>query len=251
MYYTIKQLADIAGISARTIRFYDEIDLLKPEKVNLTGYRQYGKEQVETLQQILFFKELGLNLSEISKIIKDPCFDRVAALRNHLHELTKRAKQIDKLIGNVKKTILTEDGKEIMKDKERFEGFKKNLIRENEELYGKEIRKKHGDDTVDTSNAKMIGLSQSDYNAMQTISAEILSSLENAVNSRHRPDSSEGKRIALLHKDWLSYSWTFYSKEAHIGLGQMYVDDERFTKFYDSNVKGCAQFLCDVIKANI
>jgi len=249
MEYTIQKLGKLAGISTRTLRYYDEIGLLKPLRISSTGYRIYGDQQVDMLQQILFYRELGMGLADIKKIIHDPNFNKLEALKQHLITLKERQAQLNLLIDNVNKTILKEKGMIQMTDQEKFEGFKKRLIEENEEKYGEEIRAKYGDKCVDESNAKMMGLTQEQWEKMQSMSEQILSGLEQAVKEDADPAGETGMRLAALHKEWLTFTWPQYSKEAHAGVAQMYLDDERFTAYYDKNVKGCAKFLRDAVVA--
>jgi DNA-binding transcriptional MerR regulator len=251
MEYTVLKLSKLAGISTRTLRYYDEIGLLSPMRVTASGYRVYGEKEVDALQQILYYRELELSLTDIKAILSTPSFDRLTALDSHLAELKKRRKRLDRLIQSVEKTILHEKGKIAMSDKEKFNAFKKDLIRENEEKYGAEIRQKYGDKRVDESNAKMMNMTQEQYDAMQKLAAEIVSGLEKAVEQKADPAGDTGKRLAQMHKEWLSCTWKEYSKEAHLGLAQMYVGDERFTAYYDSRVKGCAAFLRDAVAAYV
>ena len=81
MEYTVQRLADLAGVSSRTIRYYDEIGLLKPARINSSGYRLYGEKEVDRLQQILFYRELEVELENIKKIINGPDFDELKALK--------------------------------------------------------------------------------------------------------------------------------------------------------------------------
>jgi hypothetical protein len=134
-----------------------------------------------------------------------------------------------------------------MTDKEKFEGFKKRLIEENEEKYGQEIREKYGEDQVNQSNAKMMNLMQEQWDRMQSLTEEVQSRLEQAVIAEADPAGDTGLEIAALHKEWLTFTWPHYSKEAHAGLAQMYLDDERFTAYYDKKVLGCAKFLRDAV----
>ena len=122
MEYSIKKLSEIAGVSTRTLRYYDEIGLLKPARVSSSGYRIYGKKQVDILQQILFYKELGMSLDEIKEIIQNPNFDRINALKEHKIKLLEKRKQIDMLLDNVERTLLSVDGGCKMSDKEKFKG---------------------------------------------------------------------------------------------------------------------------------
>ena len=247
MEYTVLKLGKLAGISTRTLRYYDEIGLLSPMKTTASGYRVYGEKEVDALQQILYYRELDLSLTDIKAILTTPSFDRLAALNSHLAELIKRRDRLDRLIQSVEKTILHEKGKIAMSNKEKFEAFKKDLVRENEEKYGAEVRQKYGDKRADESNARMMNLTKEEYDTMQALATEIVSGLEQAVMQKADPAGSEGHRLAKLHKEWLAFTWKEYSKEAHLGLAQMYVDDERFTQYYDSRVKGCAAFLRDAV----
>lgn len=247
MEYTIKELALLAGISTRTLRYYDEIGLLLPAYSNDSGYRIYGKKEVDALQQILFYKELGFELSEIKKIMMSSDFHRLTALKMQLNKLIAQQEKVNLLIANVEKTIKQEEGKIVMSDKEKFIGLKKELIEENEKQYSEEIRAKYGKDIIEESNAQLMNLTEEEYQSMQEAGEEIQRLLEEAVKERLAPDSETGKQIAMLHKKWLSYTWPTYTREAHKGLTDMYVKDKRFTAYYDQSHKGCAQFLRDAV----
>ncbi|WP_164215641.1 MerR family transcriptional regulator [Virgibacillus sp. YIM 98842] len=246
MEYTVQKLAHLSGISGRTLRYYDQIGLLKPAKINSSGYRIYGQKEVDQLQQILFFRELDVSLDEIGKIIHDPEYDQTEALQQHYKKLAKKRARLDRLIHTVEKTIASKKGGVPMQDKEKFEGFKEKLVEENEENYGKEIRKKYGDDMIDASNAKLRNMTEADFNKMKELEKEILSTLAHLVKTED-PASDEAQELAAKHKNWLMYSWSSYSKEAHAGLAEMYVADERFSAYYDKAANGAATFLRDAI----
>ena len=243
MEYSVKDLARLAGVSTRTLRYYDQIGLLIPIRASSSGYRIYEQAEVDKLQQILFYRELGIKLDEIKKIISDPTYDALAALLGYREELIKRQERLFLLIRNVDKTIKSKKGMIMMNDNEKFAGFKKELISENESKYGAEIREKYGDAAVNESNEKLQHISQGDYDRMQETAQKINMLLEKAVLAGDDPAGEKGKEIAALHKEWLGFTWPQYSPGAHAGLAQMYVDDERFTEYYDKNVKGCADFL--------
>ena len=246
MEYSIKKLSEIAGVSTRTLRYYDEIGLLKPARVSSSGYRIYGKKQVDILQQILFYKELGMSLDEIKEIIQNPNFDRINALKEHKIKLLEKRKQIDMLLDNVERTLLSVDrgGRRIIKKKNKE--FKKRVIDENEKKYGKEIRSKYGDETIDKSNEKFMKMSEEEYNEAEALAKEIIEQLIEAKKIGD-PSSKEAKALAELHKKWLCIYWDKYSKEAHVGVAQMYVYDERFKEYYDKHGDGLAEFLRDAI----
>src|SRR5699024_6532701 len=232
MEYTVNQLAKLSGVSGRTLRYYDQIGLLNPAKYNASGYRIYGTEEVDLLQQILFYRELEVSLEDIKDIMNQPTFDQTTALKKHYNVLKQKRDRLDKIIDTVEKTIENKEGGTTMKDQNKFEGVKEKVIDDNERKYGDEIREKYGDETVDVSNAKLRGMSQETYQAMTDLEKEIFSLLEKAVENED-PSSDIAQKLATKHKEWLMYSWPNYSKEAHAGLAEMYVADERFTAYYD------------------
>jgi DNA-binding transcriptional MerR regulator len=246
MEYTVQKLGRLAGVSTRTLRYYDEIGILKPARINSSGYRIYGQAEVDLLQQIMLYREMGINLDTINEIMTAKTFDEAAALKEHLLKLLAQRQQIDLLIANVEKTIEYKEGKISMSDKEKFEGFKKKLVEENEQKYGKEIREKYGDDKVNASNQSMLNMTQEQYAEFEKLSQEVLDTLE-AAFATGDPAGELGQKTADLHRRWITYAWGSYNKEAHAGVAQMYVDDERFTAFYDKKQPGMAQFLRDAV----
>jgi DNA-binding transcriptional MerR regulator len=246
MEYTVQKLGRLAGVSSRTLRYYDEIDILKPARINESGYRVYGQTEVDKLQQVLFYRELGVGLEAIREIITAPSFDKVKALREHQESLLTKRAQLDKLIANVNKTIAATEGRDTMSDKEKFEGFKQNLIDENERKYGKEIREKYGNSTIDSSNAKLKNMTQEQFDEANRLANEVQETLKAAFKTGD-PAGVLAQKAADLHRQWLCFYWGSYSKEAHAGLAQMYVDDERFTAYYDKEQPGTAAFLRDAI----
>lgn len=247
MEYTIQKLSRLAGVSTRTLRFYDEIGLLKPKRTSTSGYRIYGEAEVDRLQQILFFKQLSFSLDEIKSAMDDPEYDAEQSLVAHKQVLLEKKKEIELLIKTVDATLEETRGGKKMSDKEKFEGLKRELFDENETRFGQEIRDKYGKTSVEASNKKFAGMSEADFDAMQEMAVRLQKLLTEAMATGDA--AGEGAlAVAALHKQWLSYTWPTYSPEAHRGLAQMYVDDERFTAYYDkSSGKGAAAFLRDAI----
>ncbi|HHT45687.1 MAG TPA: MerR family transcriptional regulator [Firmicutes bacterium] len=247
MEYTVQKLARLAGVSPRTLRYYDEIGLLKPARINSSGYRIYGGKEVDRLQQILFYRELGVNLDEIRIILDSTSFNKARALRKHRFRLLAKKKQIELLIANVEKTIAMTEGRITMSDKEKFEGFKQKIIDDNELKYGKEIREKYGDDAVDRSNQKIKQMTEKQYTAVEKLSNEVNNAIKIAFENGD-PSAELAQKACELHRQWLLYFWDEYSKEAHMALVQGYVDDERFTAYYDKIAPGCTAFLRDAMR---
>ncbi len=242
MEYTISKLAKLANVSARTLRYYDEINLLKPTRINCSGYRIYGQKEVDRLQQILFLRELDVDLDTIISILNNPQFDKTQALLSHLNQLQQRRSRLEKIIETVENTLAHEKGEIFMSNEQKFNAFKDKLLQENEEKYGGEIREKYGDKAVEDSNNKFKNLSQDQYETMVKLGEEILSLLPKAVKTGN-PASPLAQELASKHKQWLSFTWPTYSKEAHIGLAEIYVADERFKAYYDKPTSGGAEFL--------
>lgn len=251
MEYTIKALADLAGVTPRTLRWYDRQGLLKPLRTTEAGYRLYGPGEVDRLQDILFYRELGLELAAIRRILDDPAFDRQAALQSHLGDLEARRDRLSDLILTVRKTIDEARGGTKMSDKEKFEAFKRGVVEANEARYGREIREKYGSETVDRANARVLALTEEEHGRWTALGEELKAALARAVRAGADPAGEEGRRIAALHRQWLSYSWEACTPQAHRGLGELYTADERFTAYYDGEVPGCAAFLRDAIAAYI
>ena len=181
MEYTIRELADLSGVTTRTLRWYDQIGLLKPSRVAESGYRYYGGEEVDRLQDILYYRALGVELARIKECLDDPSFDRLAALRNHLAALEAERERLEQLIRSVKDTIGAEERNEIMSDEQKFEAFKQRAVAHNEEVYGAEIRAKYGDQEVDEANAAVMNLTREQYQEWTDLGREIQERLEAAV----------------------------------------------------------------------
>jgi DNA-binding transcriptional MerR regulator len=246
MEYTVQKLGKIAGVSTRTLRYYDEIGILTPARINSSGYRIYGEKEVDRLQQILFYRELGVRLDSIKEIVTAPSFDRASALIEHRVKLLEKRNQLNALIANVDKTIAVTGGEIKMSNKEKFEGFKKNIIDGNEKKYGKEIREKYGKDSIEKSNAKVMNMTEQEYDEVTKLSNQLTITLAEAFINGD-PSSDIAQEAAELHKKWLMNYWGEYSKAAHAGLCQMYVDDERFTAYYDKKQPGTAAFLREAV----
>ena len=239
MEYTIRQLADLAGVTTRTLRWYHEIGLLEPARMGANGYRYYGPAQVDRLQHILFYRALGVELPQIKACLDDPAFCRLDALRDHLRQLQREQGRIQRLIQAVSETITREERKEAMSAQEKFKVFQE------------EARQRWGDEAVDASQAKLAALRPEEQLRWKKLETEILTRLNSAVSQGLDPSGEEGRAIARLHREWLCFSWTKYTPQAHRGLAQMYTADPRFTACYDRDQEGCAAFLKAAIEAEI
>lgn len=249
MEYTVKGISELSGVTPRTLRWYDKLGLLKPGRTTGAGYRLYSPAEVDRLQQILFYRELGLPLGEIRDILDAPDFDRQGALQSHLLTLRQRRERLDVLIGTVERTLRQEKGEIIMSDREKFEGFKRELAEENDRLYGAEAREKYGAGPVEDSRKKLMGLTPEQFRRWQELDRELREGLAAGVRAGEDPSGAEGKRLAGIHRQWLAVLMPDCDDARQAGLGELYVTDERFTAYYDGEVPGCARFLRDAILA--
>jgi DNA-binding transcriptional MerR regulator len=236
----VKEVADLVGISVRTLHYYDEIGLLTPEETTESGYRLYSDENLETLQQILFFKELGFPLKKIKEIINRPSFDRHEALVLQRKMLLEKRKRLDKMIATIEKTIQHMKGEIQMTNKEKFEGFDFS-----HNPYEQEARELWGDEAVDKANAKLGNMTKEEQEAMTKEMNSIYQKLASLRNGS--PESDEAQAAIKEWYDFLNNNFGNYSLEAFKGLGQMYVDDERFTKNIDQFGEGLAKFMRDAM----
>ncbi|MFP3511937.1 MerR family transcriptional regulator [Peribacillus sp. SIMBA_075] len=232
----VKELAGLVGISVRTLHYYDEIGLLSPEEITDAGYRLYSNDNLEMLQQILFFRELDMPLKEIKQMISSTSFDKQEALRQHQKMLLEKRSQLDKLINTVDKSIKHMKGEIQMTDKEKFEGFDFS-----QNPYEEEARERWGDKAVDESKAKVAGMSKDAQKIVSDIYIK-LASIRTAS-----PESEEAQKAIKEWYDCLNNNFGTYSPETFKGLGQMYVNDQRFTKNIDQYGDGLAKFMCDAM----
>ncbi|CAH1197583.1 HTH-type transcriptional activator mta [Paenibacillus plantiphilus] len=235
----VKEVADLVGVSVRTLHHYDEIGLLTPGEITDTGYRLYSNDNLELLQQILFFRELDLPLKQIKEIVNDESFDREAALSMHRRLLLEKRDRLDRMIATIDKTLLYTRGEIAMTNKEKFEGF--DFSRN---PYEQEARERWGDRAVDESNARLAGMSKGQQQAMSDEMTALYTKL--ASLRHHAPASSEAQAGIKEWYDMLNRMGC-YSLDAFKGLGQMYVDDERFTKNIDKFGEGLALFMRDAM----
>ena len=247
MEYSIQALSRLSGVTTRTLRWYDSIGLLKPSRVADSGYRYYGPAEVDRLQDILYYRALGVELARIRECLDDPAFDRLTVLRSHLTKLSAERQRLDGIIQSLTETIAAEERNESMNDDAKFAAFKRRTVEENEQTYGQEARARYGDGAVDSANQAVLNLSPEEAREWKELEEEILRRLEAAVQSGVSPDSGEGREIVRLHRRWLTLSTGSYTPERHKGIAELYVMDERFAAYYDRTVTGCARFLRDAV----
>lgn len=225
MNYTVKDLSRFAEVSVRTLHYYDEKGLLKPVHYDLNGYRRYGEEQLIKLQQIMFYKELGFSLEEISQILSRPDFDVLQALKSHRLLLEKKAERTRELINTVNKTIKYLEGEISMDIKEYYQGFSDEQI----EKYRNEARRRWGEETVAESEKRVLGMGKDKFSVLQSEGGAIFQSVADNMSKGH--DSPEVQVFIGKWRNWLE-NFHHYSRDAVLGLGQAYSQHPDFAAFF-------------------
>jgi DNA-binding transcriptional MerR regulator len=228
----VKEVSQLTGVSVRTLHHYDDIELLTPDGLTEAGYRLYSDDNLATLQQIMFFRELGFSLKKIKELLDSPSFDRQEAFEMQRRMLMDKREQLDSIIATIEKTIQQGKGELVMTNEEKFKGFDfgKNP-------YEQEARERWGDKAVDESNKKAAQFGPELGEEMNRIYFRL-------AEIRHLDPASDEAQVVI--DEWFVFlnKMGSYSLEAFAGLGQMYVDDERFTKNIDQFGEGLAVFMC-------
>jgi MerR family transcriptional regulator, thiopeptide resistance regulator len=239
--FTVKQIAHMAGITPRTLHYYDQIGLLKPSRVGENGYRYYGEEAMLRLQQILLYRELELPLDEIKTIMVSREFDTLGALENHREELRKRIHQMERLIKTVDKTILHLKGKHSMSEKQFFEGFSE----EQQAEYEKEAMQMYDPETVRASKARWRSYSAAEKQRIgEEGNAAYAALLESMPKGPGSPEAQAGVELWRKH---MEYFWV-PNDEQLLGLTELYNEDPRFKKNYDRIDPQLADFIREAVK---
>ena len=238
--FTVKQLSTLAGVTPRTLHHYDQIGLLKPSQIGENGYRYYGEDAALRLQQILFYRELGLPLDDIKKIMGRRDFDVLAALENHKAEIQKRTVRLQRLIETVDNTISYLKGQKIMDNKQIFYGF----TPEEEEKYAREAEQMYDPKIVRESNRKWKAYGkqkqQSILDEGKKIYVEMIAVMPNGASS------PEAQALVERWRAHMDYFWT-PSLEQLSSLAEMYVNDPRFRANFDAMDTQLADFMLEAV----
>ncbi len=237
--YTVKQLSNLAGVTVRTLHYYDEIGLLKPSSVGKNGYRYYSEDSLFCLQQILFFREMDLDLQLIKKIIKKPDFDQVTALQKHRQALEEKIDRLQSLIKTIDTTILHLVGEVNMNKKKIFEGFSQ----EKQKQYEEEAVDQWGDTAKQSIKLWNSYSEQKKEQIMQesgAIYADIIANMDQGPQS---------PKIQAMLARWHQHMRYFYEPSLEVlrGLGEMYNDHPDFNATFTAMHPDLPAFLKEAI----
>jgi DNA-binding transcriptional MerR regulator len=244
MSYTVKQLSTLAGISVRTLHYYDEIGLLQPDSVGANGYRYYDDQSILRLQQVLFYRELGLPLEEIKQITGSSNFNALAALESHRRALDQRLERMKHLIQTVDDTILHLKGQKKMSKKQLFEAFSD----EEQEKYATEAEQMYDPAIVKASQKKWKSYTQVDK---QHIGDEGNAAYEAIVAAiPFGPASPQAQAGVELWRSHMDYFWT-PNLEQLGGLTELYNNDPRFKANFDKVDPRLAEFMREAVRVYV
>ena len=239
----IHEVANKLKISKRTIRHYEQIGLIDVTVNEENGYRNYSDTDMKQLQKIVFFRSLNITLKDIALLLEATSEQLKVYLQQHLQQLLQEQEQLASIITQLQKTIQSMEDEEMAQN--GFEQQKEQWLANNEAQYGEEIRERHGEESVMATYGKIKGMTEEQYEAAQQLETTLFERLQEAMEDESNDLYLE---IAEVHKRWLSFYWPKYTKQAHVGLAQMYVADERFTRYYDTKAgDGATQLLFEAI----
>ena len=241
MNYTVRQLGQLAGVSVRTLHYYDEIGLLRPSRVGDNGYRYYDEDAVMRLQQILLYKELELSLDEIRDLLDQPGFDVLRALEDHRRALGQRLARLRRLLLTVDQTIAHVKGERPMSNKDLFafsEEQQAEYEKEAEALWGESVR---------ASSRKWKGYSAEKKKQIFAEGEAVSLDMIERLNAGDAPDNPAVQAIVARWERHLRY---FYAPTVAImrGLGGAYVEHPGFRAFFDKLHPRLAEYMRDAIE---
>lgn len=236
MKMSVKEFAELTGVSVRTLHYYDEINLLKPAEIDENnGYRFYDRTALERMQEILFYRELDFPLKSICEILSSPDYDKQKALTQQKKLLILKKERLERIISAIDNA---EESEAIMKalNNNDYEAARKQYESEAKERWGKtEAYKEHTDKTKNYSKDKW----QSVTDGLDSIFGEFAECMKGGST----PDSEAAKALAEKLQKYITDNFYTCTNEILLGLGQMYVCDERFTQNIDKHGVGTAEFV--------
>jgi len=240
-------VAELAGVTVRTLHHYDEIGLLSPGERGPNGYRRYGEADLERLQQILYYRELGLSLEEIAAILDDPRADAAAHLRRQHRLLRERIGRLEAMVAAVERAMEAQQMGIPLTPQERFEVFGDF----DPDQYAEEAEQRWGDtDAFRESQRRVQRYTKQDWLALKAEGEQTASALAAALRAGTPADDAAVLDLAEAHRQHITKWFYDCPYEVHRGLGDMYAADDRFRASYERISPGLAEYLRDAIHAN-
>lgn len=238
--YTIKELAELAGSTPRTLRYYDQLGLLTPAVVADNGYRYYDHGNLLTLQQILFFRELDVPLKEIHYLLSQPDFQLLPSLKKHHRAMQREIQRYQQLISTVERTIQSLEGEFQMTDSDLFSGF-------DEKRYEDEVKERWGaTPQYEESHRKWSSYTDAQKEDIKQQGGAIARRMV-TEDPLARPDDPEVQAAVADYYEYLNRY--FYSCDVEFlrKLAEMWVQDPRFAVNYERIREGGAAFVREAV----
>lgn len=250
MAMSISQMAKEAGVSPRTLRYYEEQGLLAPRRSD-AGYRRYDDEDARQLARILALRSCHVPLPTIRRLIHSQDADLAAALRSHLRSLEEQGSSLGAAIERTKAALATLERMKTMATKDAFEMMKEQGLHDFEQEFGEEARKLYGDGAIDEANARMMALTKDEWDAKELLEESIKVQLRVAM-ATDDPTSDAAQEVVRMHRRWIDMHWgTGYDPEQYFTLVEGYLDDPRFVSYYDAACgEGATEFLAAAVRAS-
>ncbi|ASW53817.1 MerR family transcriptional regulator [Plantactinospora sp. KBS50] len=247
MAWTVGRVAEAAGVSVRTLHHYDEIGLLTPGSRSGAGYRRYDDADLERLQRILFYRELGFPLEEIAAILDDPGADPMAHLRRQHELLTGRVKRLQAMVQAIEFAMEASTMNIELTPEERFEVF--GDVDPDE--HAEEAERRWGDTEAYRESARRTSrYTKDDWLRHRAEQDDWTRRFVAVLASGAAPDGPEARELAEEHRQLIGRWFYECGYEVHTGLADMYVADPRFTAYYEKIRPGMAAYLRTAIHAN-
>ncbi|MEU6732368.1 MerR family transcriptional regulator [Streptomyces physcomitrii] len=247
MDYSVGQVAGFASVTVRTLHHYDEIGLLVPGRRGASGHRRYADSDLDRLQQILFYRELGFPLDQIAALLDDPGTDPRAHLRRQHRLLTERIDRLQKMAAAVENAMEARSMGINLTPEEKFEVFgdfdPDEYAAEVEERWG-------GTEAYEESRRRSASYTKEDWQRIRREADELTRRFLALMDAGEEPGSEAAMDAAEDHRQWISRNHYTCSYEIHTCLGEMYVNDERFTRTIDQAREGLAAYQREAILAN-
>ncbi len=244
---TVGEVARLAGVTVRTMHHYHEIGLVVPEGRTVSGYRRYGRAEVERLQEVLLFRELGFALDEIKEIVTQPGYRREAALLRQRELLEAQHDRLLTMIEAVDKAVIAERTGIRMSSEEMLEVFGDFDPAE----YEVEARERWGDSAAyQQSTQRTARYTKQDWEAIKAENDALYGRFLDLMAAQEPASSAAAMDVAEEHRAHISKWYYDCSKEIHAGLGEMYIADARFTANIDKAGSGLAAYMSAAIAAN-
>ncbi|MFD0785011.1 MerR family transcriptional regulator [Micromonospora azadirachtae] len=247
MAYTVGQVAKLAGVTVRTLHHYDEIGLLSPSGRSSTGYRRYDDADLERLQLVRHYRELGFPLEQIAGILDDPAADPAAHLRRQHELLTVRIKRLQEMVSAIEFALEARKLNIRLSPQERFEVFgdfdPEAHAEEAEQRWG-------GSEAYAESNRRVSRYGKDDWLQIRRENEDWARRIVAVLSSGAPADGPEAMALAEEHRQIIGRWFYECSYEIHTGLADMYLADERFTAHYENIAPGLTAYLAEAIHGN-